>query len=66
MRVDAENCVKNNDDGAKAWLAEELTRNLREMFDRIDAGDMTGIDEFRALFCFDTRTAAPQPNREGE
>ena len=57
MRVSAEGCVKGRDDSIKAWLAEELTKNLREMFDRIDAGDMTGIDEFRELFCFDKRAA---------
>ena len=53
MRVNAENCVKQQGDAAKAWLAEELVRNLREMFDRLDAGDQTGIQEFRELFCFD-------------
>lgn len=57
MRVNAEDCVKHGDKRSKVWLSEELTRNLREMFDRIDSGDMTGIDEFRELFCFDKRAA---------
>jgi hypothetical protein len=55
MRVNAENCVKLNDDNAKAWLAGELVRNLRELFDRLDAGDAAGIDEFRELFCFEKK-----------
>lgn len=58
MRVNAENCVKLNDDSAKAWLAGELVRNLRELFDRLDAGDATGIEEFRELFCFEKKGGA--------
>ena len=53
MRVNAENLVRHETHKVKGWLAEELVRNLREMFDRLDAGDQTGIDEFRELFCFD-------------
>ena len=52
MRVNSENVVKNHGDKTKAWLAEEIVRCLREVFDRMDKGDMTGIDEFRHVFCF--------------
>ncbi len=52
MRVNIENCAASGDDSAKAWLAGELARNLKELRDRTMAGDMESLDEFFALFVF--------------
>jgi len=50
--VNIENCAKNGDPGNKQWLLDELVRNLKELRDRIKAGDMAALDEFFALFVF--------------
>lgn len=64
MRVHAENLVRNQSNKVKGWLAEELVRNLREMFDRIDSGDTSGIAEFRELFCFESKHPAESGKEE--
>lgn len=64
MRVNAENCVQHGSRSDRDWLAGELVRNLREMFDRMDSGDMTGVDEFRELFRFGKKPAAAQKGGE--
>ena len=58
MRVNAENCVKTADNKTKAWLAEELVKNLRELKDRTDTGDADALPEFFKLFCFESKARA--------
>lgn len=52
MRVNIENCAKTGGNKDKAWLLDELVRNLKEVRDRTSVGDMAALDEFFALFVF--------------
>ena len=52
MRVNIENCNNTGDPSAKEWVLGELVRNLKELRDRTDAGDMKALDEFFGLFVF--------------
>jgi hypothetical protein len=52
MRVNIENCANNGSPESKAWLCEELARNLKELRDRAQAGDMDALREFFELFTF--------------
>ena len=42
MRVNIENCNNTGDPSAKEWVLGELVRNLKELRDRTDAGDIKG------------------------
>lgn len=52
MRVNIENCARVGHRSEKAWCLDELVRNLKELRDRTDAGDMKALDEFFAVFVF--------------
>ena len=52
MRVNIENCNNTGDPSAKEWVLGELVRNLKELRDRTDAGDIKALDEFFDLFVF--------------
>lgn len=52
MRVNIENIAKIGSSRDKAWALNELVRNLKELRDRTNAGDMAALDEFFALFVF--------------
>lgn len=52
MRVNIENCAATGSKSDKAWLCEELVRNLKELRDRTRSGDMAALDEFFGLFVF--------------
>lgn len=52
MKVNIENCANRGSSRDKAWVLGELVRNLKELRDRTDAGDMAALDEFFDLFVF--------------
>lgn len=52
MRVNIENCAKTGNARNKSWLLDELVRNLKEVRDRVAAGDMAAVAEFFDLFRF--------------
>lgn len=52
MRVNIENCNNTGGQSAKEWVLGELVRNLKELRDRTDAGDIKALDEFFGLFVF--------------
>ncbi len=52
MRVNIENCANNGDPASHAWALGELVRNLKELRDRTQAGDMSVLREFFDLFRF--------------
>ena len=53
MRINIENCARVGNRSEKAWCLDELVRNLKELRDRTDAGDMAALDEFFGVFVFD-------------
>lgn len=66
MRVNIENCSNNGDAGAKEWVLEELVKNLKELRDRTDAGDMKALDEFFGLFVFNDDQSREKVRPENE
>lgn len=52
MRVNIENCDNTGSSREKSWLLGELVRNLKEMRDRTEAGDMSAVAEFFEVFRF--------------
>lgn len=58
MRVNIENCAARGDRRMKAWCLEELVKNLKELRDRTDAGDMKALAEFFDLFRFNDNQLA--------
>jgi hypothetical protein len=52
MKVNIENAAATGSPKTKAWLLDELVKNLKELRDRTEAGDMSAIDEFFDLFKF--------------
>ena len=64
MRLNIENCARNGDEGAKAWALDELVRNLKEMRDRSNSGDMqAAVTEFFEVFRFSDNQTDPSPVR---
>ena len=52
MRVNIENAIGLNRKRELKWVLEELVRNLKELKERTDKGDMTAITEFFDIFVF--------------
>ena len=52
MKLNIENAICLNRKRELKWVLEELVRNLKELKERIDKGDMTAIDEFFDIFVF--------------
>lgn len=46
------------------FMCGEMLRHLEEMASRYYAGDITAVDEFLQLYCFDDKR--PKPSSEGE
>lgn len=64
MRVNIENAAANCDPESKPWLLDELVRNLKEMRDRSNAGDMaSAVAEFFEVFRFNDNQTNPAPIR---
>lgn len=64
MKLNIENCAKNGSEGTKAWALDELVRNLKEMRDRSNAGDMqAAVTEFFEVFRFSDNQMDPSPIR---
>jgi hypothetical protein len=38
-----------------AYMASEMARHLEEMAERYYAGDISAVDEFCQLYCFDSK-----------
>lgn len=56
MKVNIEHAAKVGDASGKAWLLDELVRNLKEMRDRSNAGDMqAAVTEFFNVFVFNDK-----------
>ena len=52
MRLNIENAISFGKKGDLKWVLEELVRNLKELKERTDKGDMAAIDEFFDIFVF--------------
>lgn len=52
MKLNIENAICLNRKRELKWVLEELVRNLKELKERIDKGDMTAITEFFDIFVF--------------
>lgn len=71
MKVNIENASAMRDPAMKPWLLDELVRNLKEMRDRSNAGDMqAAVTEFFEVFRFNdgvgVAALAAQPGSVGE
>ena len=62
MKVNIENASLRGSPETKAWVLEELVRNLKELRDRHRAGDEKAFDEFFEVFTFieDANNPSPQ------
>jgi hypothetical protein len=76
MRVDIENMLRQISDRVRSapygytYMLESLTKNLRELRDRTQSGDMAALDEFFGFYIFSDhkeykRGAAPEPTADG-
>ena len=64
MRVNIENAAAQHDPSMKPWLLDELVRNLKELRDRSNAGDMeAAVTEFFEVFRFNDNQMDPSPIR---
>ncbi len=64
MRLNIENCANNGCEDSKAWALDELVRNLKELRDRSNAGDMhAAVSEFFEVFRFNDNQMDPSPIR---
>lgn len=64
MRVNIENAAAMRDPAMKPWLLDELVRNLKELRDRSNAGDMeAAVTEFFEVFRFNDNQTSPAPIR---
>ena len=62
MRVNIENAASSRDASLTPWLLDELVRNLKEMRDRSNAGDMqAAVTEFFEVFRFNDNQTSPAP-----
>lgn len=52
MKLNIENAIVFGKKGELQWVLEELVRNLKELKERTDKGDMAAIDEFFDIFVF--------------
>ena len=52
MKLNIENAIVFGKQRELQWVLEELVRNLKELKERTDKGDMAAIDEFFDIFVF--------------
>jgi hypothetical protein len=56
MKVNIVNAAAQRDPSMKPWLLDELVRNLKEMRDRSNTGDMqAAVTEFFNVFVFNDK-----------
>lgn len=62
MKLNIENASHSDDDGVRSWVLDELVRNLKELRDRSNAGDMeAAVTEFFEVFRFNDNQMDPSP-----
>jgi len=55
MKLNIENAIVFGNKRELQWVLEELVRNLKELKERTDKGDMAAIDEFFDIFVFNEK-----------
>lgn len=62
MKLNIENASHSDDEGVISWVLDELVRNLKELRDRSNAGDMeAAVTEFFEVFRFNDSQMDPSP-----
>ena len=55
MKLNIENAIVFGKKRELQWVLEELVRNLKELKERTDKGDMAAIDEYFDIFVFNEK-----------